>query len=86
MRESPGPGAQRNPKTDGGRLMGEGWGSPRARGGWEGSFLTIKCNKSPPARGADCHLVPRALAGQNWEGRVPTGHPQVCGQGSERSG
>lgn len=50
MRESPGPGAQRNPKTDGGRRMGEGWGSPRARGGWEGSFLTIKCNKSPPAR------------------------------------
>lgn len=67
--------------------MGEGRGSPRARGGWEGSFLTIKCNKSPPSKdpgeGANCHLVPQVLAGQNWGAGCPQDTPQSVGSGQK---
>ena len=73
-----------------GRLTGEAWGSPRARGGWEGSFLTIKHNESSkfpikdPGQEANCHLGPRMLAGQNWGAGSPRGHPQLYGQGSQK--
>lgn len=73
-----------------GRLTGEARGSPRARGGWEGSFLTIKRNESSkipikdPGQEANCHLGPRLLAGQNWGAGSPRAHPQLYGQGSRK--
>lgn len=73
-----------------GRLTGEARGSPRARGGWEGSFLTIKRNESSkfpmkdPGQEANCHLGPRLLAGQNWGAGSPLAHPQLYGQGSRK--